>query len=339
MLNATQLQKRPTAFQRLTGVTPEEFDTILELSTPHWQRAELERLNQRKRERAIGAGATFKLKLASRVLMTLIYLRQYCTMELIGWLLLNLDRSNVCRNIQLMLAVLENALPSPIRAKTLQAKPDTVPREGWSTSKRRKIGTLKEFLEVFPEFEDVIVDATEQERAQPKKAKKQPNGKKAVGRPEKQKKYFSGKTHMHALKTQYAVTLEGVILHQSATAPGPMHDSMLLRRSRLPANLPPGVRLIGDSAFAAMDAVYPELEVVTPTKKPKGGALTAEEREVNRLVSKARIVVENVICWVKTFRVCSDFFRNAVSCHGLLAGVVSGLVNLRTMGRLAVAGA
>ncbi len=95
------------------------------------------------------------------------------------------------------------------------------------------LGALKEFLEQFPEFETVIVDATEQERAQPKAAKKQENGKKVVGRPKKVRKFFSGKTKMHALKTQIAVTPDGLIVHQSATVAGPMADSMLLRRARL----------------------------------------------------------------------------------------------------------
>lgn len=339
MLRADRLQQRPAAFQRLTGVTPDEFDTVVELAAPLWEQAELERLNDRERERAIGAGAKFKLEIEARVLMVLIYLRQYCTQELLGWLLFDLDRSNVCRNIGLTLPVLERALPSPIRARTLQAEPDTIPRQGWSTAKRKKIGTLKEFLEVFPEFEDVIVDSTEQERAQPKKAKKQENGKKPAGRPKNQKRYFSGKTHMHALKTQYGVTPEGLIVHQSATAPGPMHDSMLLRRSRLPANLPSGTRLFSDAALEGMGEVYPELEVVTPKKKPKGGELTAEEQDFNRQVSKVRIVVENVLCRVKTFRVCSDLFRNPTATHGQLAGVVSGLVNLRTINRLAAAAA
>ena len=149
MFTAAQLQKRPAAFQRLTGVTPDEFNTITEAFEPLWDEAEITRLNKRKRKRAIGAGPTFKLEVTSQILMTLIYLRQYCTQEFLGWLIFDLNRSNVCRNIQLILPVLEQALPGPIRAKTLQAKHDSEPREDWSTSKRKKIGTLKEFLENF----------------------------------------------------------------------------------------------------------------------------------------------------------------------------------------------
>ena len=238
-----------------------------------------------------------------------------------------------------MLPVLEQALPSPIRARTLQAQADTIPREGWSTSKRRKIGTLKEFLEIFPELETVIVDATEQERGQAKPKKKQANGKKASGRPKQQKKYFSGKTKMHALKTQYAVTPDGVIVHQSASVPAPMSDSMLLRRSRLVVNLPPGTRVVWDKGYVGMEEVYPEFEVVVPIKKPKGGVLSDDEREFNRQVSKVRITVENTLCRLKKFRVLKDFFRNPDSSHGQLAGVVSGLVNLRVMNRMAIAAA
>lgn len=195
---------------------------------------------------------------------------------------------------------------------------------------------LKEFLEHFPEFETVIVDATEQERAQPKAAKKQENGKKAVGRPKKVRKFFSGKSSMHALKTQIAVTPDGLIVHQSATVPGPMADSMLLRRARLMVNLPAGTRVIWDAGYVGMDKIYPEFEVVTPFKRKKGQDLSEDEREFNHQVSKVRIVVENVICRLKVFRALGDFFRNPDSSHGLIAGVVSGLVNLRTINRLAV---
>ena len=78
MFTAAQLQKRSAAFQRLTGVTPEEFDTIVEVFEPLWNEAEIARLNIRKRKRAIGAGPNFKLDPVAQILMTLIYLRQYC---------------------------------------------------------------------------------------------------------------------------------------------------------------------------------------------------------------------------------------------------------------------
>ena len=65
MFTTAQLQKRPAAFPRLTGVTPEEFNTITEAFEPLWDEAKIARLNNRKRKRAIGAGPTFKLEVAS----------------------------------------------------------------------------------------------------------------------------------------------------------------------------------------------------------------------------------------------------------------------------------
>jgi Helix-turn-helix of DDE superfamily endonuclease len=127
MLRVAQFQQRPTAFQRLTSVTGDEFDTILEQLTPLWVDTNQQRLSKRKRQRAIGAGAKFQLELNVLLLMTLIYLRQYCTQEFLGWLLFNLDKSHVSRNIALVLPALEMALPGPIRAKTLQADPDATP--------------------------------------------------------------------------------------------------------------------------------------------------------------------------------------------------------------------
>jgi hypothetical protein len=51
------------------------------------------------------------------LLMTLIDLRQSCAQEFLGWLLIELDKSNVARNIALLLPILEAALLGSIRAK------------------------------------------------------------------------------------------------------------------------------------------------------------------------------------------------------------------------------
>jgi hypothetical protein len=105
-----------------------------------------------------------------------------------------------------------------------------------------KIGTIKEFLERFPELEDLVIDSTEQERGQPKPAKRTPTGKRPAGRPVDKRKFYSKKAGTHTLKVQLAVTPDGYIVHQSATASGRMHDAMVLRRSRLGWGLPAGTR-------------------------------------------------------------------------------------------------
>ena len=73
-----------------------------------------------------------------------------------------------------------------------------------------------------------------------------------------------------------------------------------------------------------------------PDKKPRKGVLTDEDREMNRLIAKVRIAVENVLCQVRKFRACGGFFRTPFARHGVMWGCVAGLVNLRTLDRLAL---
>lgn len=331
MLRLEKLTSRARSFERLVGLSPAEFDQLLAELEPLWEQAHRRSLLRAGRVRRIGAGNTFKLDLSQRLLVTLLYLRQYFTMHVLG-LLFDLDAANVCRNIHGLLPMLEQALPAPLRPRTLQAKPDETP--GKEGRKPRKIRSLDEFLEVFPELTDVIVDGTEQPRGQPKVKKGQAPGKKAVGRPKDKKRFYSVKQGTHTLKTQVAVTPEGQIVHLSATASGRTHDMKVLRRSRLMTRLPRHVRVWGDRGYTGMEKVYPARETVVPAKRPKKGELSAEERELNRLISKVRITVENAINRIKKFRACKEFFRNQPARHGVIWGCVAGLVNLRWQRRL-----
>ena len=184
-------------------------------------------------------------------------------------------------------------------------------------------------LGAFPDIADLIVDGTEQPRGQPKVKKGDKPWKKAVGRPKDTKKFYSAKKGTHPLKTQVTVTPEGQIVHLSATASGRMHDMKLLKQSRMLPRVPRGTRLWGDRGYTGLEKLCPQHEVVVPTKRPKGGTLTGEERELNRQISKVRIAVENALCRVKKFRVCREFYRNHPKRHGLFWYCVTGLVNLR----------
>ncbi|MBZ9749334.1 transposase [Deinococcus sp. HMF7604] len=321
-----KLKSRTRSFERLVGLTPAAFDQLVIELELLWEQAHRRFLLRAGRVRRIGAGNTFKLDLGQRLLVTLLYLRQYFTMHVLG-LLFDLDAANVCRNIHGLLPVLEQALPAPLRPRTLQAQPDEAP--GKASKKPRKIRSLDEFLEVFPGLTDVIVDGTEQPRGQPKVKKGQKPGKKAVGRPRGKKRFYSVKQGTHTLKTQVAVTPGGLSVHLSATASGRTHDMKVLRRSRLMTRLPRHVRVWGDRGYTGIEKVYPDQETIVPAKRPRKGALSQEQRELNRLISKVRITAANVINRIKKFRACKEFFRNQPSRHGVIWGCVAGLVNLR----------
>ena len=72
---ADRLRRKPDTFRRLTGISPEDFDQVMEDLRPLYEEAEKERLSRPDRERAIGGGRNFKLALEDRLLMLLMYYR------------------------------------------------------------------------------------------------------------------------------------------------------------------------------------------------------------------------------------------------------------------------
>lgn len=108
-----------------------------------------------------------------------------------------------------------------------------------------------------------------------------------------------------------------------------------MKRSRLMNNIPEHMEMFGDKGYEGMHKVYVRHSFVTPQKRPKGGRLTVEERETNRLISKVRLIAENAINRLRKFRVTREFYRGQDRKHGLYWGVVGGLVNLRRMEALA----
>lgn len=328
MLQVQRLSQRPRSFESLCGLNPTDFALLAEHLEPLWTRAHRTSLLREGRQRRIGAGRQFKLDVAHRLLLTLIYLRHYLPMHLLG-VLFEMDAANVCRNIHALLPLLEQALPAPLRARTLDSRKVTP----GDAAPRRRLRTLEDVLEAFPEIADIIIDGTEQPRGQPKKKKGREPGKKAVGRPKDRKKYFSVKKGTHTLKTQVAVTPDGRILHLSAPAGGRTHDMKVLKQSRLLGRLPRGSRVWGDRGYTGLDKLCPQHEVITPRMRPRGSTLSEENRELNHQISKVRITVENVVCHMKKFRICREFYRNDTRRHGQFWGCVAGLVNLRTLGR------
>nr|WP_275040576.1 transposase family protein [Deinococcus deserti] len=90
---------------------------------------------------------------------------------------------------------------------------------------------------------------------------------------------------------------------------------------------------MGDRGYTGLEKLCPTLELIVPRMRPKGGALSEEDRELNHQISKVHITVENVVCKIKKFRICREFYRNDTGRHGMFWGCVAGLVNLRTLNR------
>ena len=160
------------------------------------------------------------------------------------------------------------------------------------------------------ELAELIIDCTEQPIQRPKK---------------KQKKYYSGKKKRHTIKTELRITGAGKIKGISNPRPGKCHDFEIHKDSD---PLPPQSRVYVDSGYQGLDKRHKQTEL--PYKKPKGGRLSASEKEYNRGLSSFRVRVENKIRELKIFQILSQTYRNFRKGYGLKLNIIAGIVNLKS---------
>jgi hypothetical protein len=102
-MSYAKLSRRPLLFKSFTGLYISEFDVISKEIESRYEEHERKRLSKRRRQRDVGAGRPFKLKLKERFFLMLLmyYFRLYITFTLSGFLF-DLDQSNVCRDISII---------------------------------------------------------------------------------------------------------------------------------------------------------------------------------------------------------------------------------------------
>ena len=233
--------------------------------------------------------------------MTIIWLRIYATYEVLGFLF-DLHKSNVYRNMQPILEVLQRELGTEF------AWPDKEKRQ-----RMRMVQFMKEFSDVV-----AIVDATEQATQRPKDNKEQ-------------KKYYSGKKKRHTLKNQIIVTPEGEIIQVSKTEPGSKSDKKIFDESEL-GDMDDDDAYMGDKGY---QGIQHDHNAVLPNKKPKGKELNLEQKARNKRISKVRIVVEHTFGKVKNYQALSQRYRHPRDSHDAVFEIVAGLVNRQIRDRIA----
>ena len=65
-----------------------------------------------------------------------------------------------------------------------------------------------------------------------------------------------------------------------------------------------------DLGFQGIKKDYPQLKVVIPHKKPRGGQLSVEQKAENRIISSIRVIVEHTIGGIKRLKAVTDPYRN-----------------------------
>jgi hypothetical protein len=305
------LRQHPSVFRHLTGLTVALFDALAADVLPALALADRRRRDRPGRRRAPGAGHPCALGAADQVLLTVLWLRHYPTQEVLGFLF-GVSDSAAKRALDRCLPVLEQAGKDTMR----------VPDPGRF---RRK--DLPRLLADTPGLA-VIVDTFEQRVQRPQR---------------RQRAHYSGKKKCHTLKSQLAVSEDGLVVHVADSVPGPRADLEVLDGSGLRGLLPAGVGILGDLAYVGLNnprrrrrgtrrrrgarARRRRAQGATPRRKPRGRPRPLADRRYNRAFARRRIKVEHTIGRLRRFRSLAEVDRHHRRGHSARVRAVAGLVN------------
>lgn len=292
MINLSTLETTsPGSIHALFGLSAAALSELLEAGLPVLLARRLKAQAARPdRQRAVGGGRSRRLKPYQEVLLTLLYLRHNVAHAVVGELFgVSADTS-------------ENTFH-----EVIQVLKDACPSTRWDAEKRWKKG---EPAWQPDELDRVLIDSFETPIARPSLN-------------DRQRRTYSGKKKRHTMKTQVVTDETGEILEMSAGHRGPKADITLYEESGVD-EIYPNADQIGDKAYQSQD--HPQL--ITPQKNPKGGELTPEQREANRMIAQQRIAVEHGIRRIKAWRILREDYRLALGLFPMIAHAVVGLVQL-----------
>ena len=168
----------------------------------------------------------------------------------------------------------------------------------------------------FPDFADVITDATEQPRQRPPRRT--------------QRRWYEGSRKRHTIKTQVTVNKAGRLLLVSASVPGRTHDYALFKRTGTAAQVPRAAQHDLDRGYDGAPSDYPHHRVIVPVKRRRNHRrLTRAERQFNRLQARRRILVEHVFSRLKKYQVLAQVYRHHIADYNRRFRNIAALVNFR----------
>jgi hypothetical protein len=116
------------------------------------------------------------------------------------------------------------------------------------------------------------------------------------------------------------------ILFLSETYAGSTHDKRIADATPYP--LPTGSRLLQDLGFLAF--TLDQVEVIMPTRKPRGHGLTRAQKAMNRRIARRRVRIEHVNSRVKRCRIVHDTNRlRKAGVRDLIMEICCALHNFR----------
>lgn len=306
MITEAFLRTHERWIKYLTGLTASQFWSMFERIEADFAEYERQRHERPGRKRAVGAGRPFAVPLLIRVVAVIAYLRLHLAQEFIGmWF--GIDQVQISRDLRRLLPLIRRHVPAP---EVLELLPE----------EKRPVDPLEALWAAFGEEGIALLDATEQPINRPTDS-------------ERQREFYSGKKKRHTVKTQVVANGEGDVAAITPPVPGKTADIKLAECSRVVERLPPGIDAYADKGYQGLDKqvplqgrmanggdgaleTIPRLRVHTPTKKPKGGELTPEQKERNRAIGRIRIRVEHAIGRAKNWHILADRFRCHLDTYG-----------------------
>lgn len=304
MMRYLYLSGYPKIFLTMTGLRLDEFDELVGQLRSLYAEAKQARLNRADRQRALGGGDHPDLSVRDQSLMTVMWLRQYPTQDVLGYFF-GISQTTVSQYLSHVLPILEKdgqdrmRMPDPGRKR-----------------RRNLAGLLRDMPEIL-----VVIDSFEQK----------------VQRPQDETEgddWYSGKKKTHTIKSQVAVDeATGEIVDIPDRVPGPTADIKLLEQSGLPDKLPDGVGGMGDSGYQGIDKLHKK--GFSPRKKPRAKARPPEDIAYNTAFSRRRIIVEHTNNRLRRYQCLTQTDRNHRQQHTARVRPVAGLVNRQLRSRLA----
>jgi hypothetical protein len=284
------IQKYPERTKRILGINYRQWQQLSVQAIAYYIEQQLILEENKVRINAQGGGRNPILSKEEEICLCLFYLRQMPTFEILG-IQFGISKTEANDTFHQWLSILRKLLPASL-LEELVGQPQN--RE-----------MLYELLEEI----ELLVDSTEQVRERPKNYREQ-------------KKYFSGKQQSHTFKNSVISCAKGEdIIDVTVGARGPEADINLFAQQQL--KFSDSQEFIGDKAYVGA------ARTTTPTKKPRGKQLTAEQLKDNKQISRQRIFIEHLIRRLKIFRVAADKFRLNPQNYEQVILTICGLVRLR----------
>jgi len=275
----------------MTSLQRDEFHALCNYFENAWNKYDNDR---RAENNGKGGRPPALFTIQDKLFFILFYLKSYQLQEVLGYLF-GIPQSQANYWIYVLAHVLKEALGSA----------DCLPA--------RISSDLLEKLNMEGK-QDLVIDGTERRIQRPTDD-------------DEQKKYYSGKKKTHTVKNLVIVgESDREIKHLSDTVEGKKHDKKVADESEL--EFPEDTNIIQDTGF---QGYHPQGTTISqPKKKPRGGQLTEEDKESNKLISRVRVVVENVISGIKWLHIVKDVFRNTKEgFDDLVMFLACGLHNFR----------